>query len=352
MRVALIAVTVAAVVSSLCAGAALADTEFTYTYNAVRDNSNNTNEQHNNIGGSIHGYSGNYGTGYQFYVDWDTAAMKAQTQDIACPISYELWLHFEGNGGWGHWPCTVTSTYVATFWSENDWTEGNGGSWDADYNWGTATAATHLYAQDVTPDSSGAIDWIYPGDGGANPRDPGCTFVETYYKNASVITVANSAYYEMGCGADQVRYDYHGIALDQAVIDDLYDNENNRGLVVYNFDAYGSIFTRNVPPNTPYIKAIFTAHDGDANLDGCVDGLDYVAWSNNYDQSNMQWEDGDYNADGTADGLDYVVWSNNYNVGCPGSPAAVPEPTILMLLSAALPLMLRRRGASRPAAGH
>ena len=78
---------------------------------------------------------------------------------------------------------------------------------------------------------------------------------------------------------------------------------------------------------------------GDADGDGSVDGLDYVAWSNNYVQSDVDWIGGDFNGDWTADGLDYVIWSNNYT-GAPGVP--VPEPGVCMLLAlGACPALLR-----------
>ena len=89
---------------------------------------------------------------------------------------------------------------------------------------------------------------------------------------------------------------------------------------------------------------LLATYRGDATLDFCVDGLDYVAWSNNY-LTGDTWQEGDFNADGIADGLDYVVWSNNYLQGCPGRPGAVPEPTsALVLILGICALRRRRRG--------
>ena len=83
---------------------------------------------------------------------------------------------------------------------------------------------------------------------------------------------------------------------------------------------------------------------GDADGDGLVDGLDYVAWSNSYPLSDVDWIGGDFNGDRLADGLDYVIWSNNYSV--PGAP--VPEPGVCMLLAVgALLGGVRRRRAAR-----
>ena len=92
------------------------------------------------------------------------------------------------------------------------------------------------------------------------------------------------------------------------------------------------------------VDALETIYPGDANLDDCVDGLDYVVWSNNYSPGSLGngWLQGDFNGDGTTDGLDYVVWSNNYRMGCPVTPTAVPEPASALALTLGL-LFIRRR---------
>jgi len=71
------------------------------------------------------------------------------------------------------------------------------------------------------------------------------------------------------------------------------------------------------------------AIDGDANLDGVVDGLDYNAWSLHYNQPGG-WTGGDFNGSGFVDGLDYNLWSLNY--GCPRAGEPVPEPASAALL--------------------
>jgi hypothetical protein len=79
---------------------------------------------------------------------------------------------------------------------------------------------------------------------------------------------------------------------------------------------------------------------GDANLDGCVDGLDYNAWSYHY-LGPAGWCEGDFNDDMAADGLDYNAWSLNYHAGCEG--AALPEPAMTALLAAGFACVLWRR---------
>ena len=86
----------------------------------------------------------------------------------------------------------------------------------------------------------------------------------------------------------------------------------------------------------------FASPMGDANYDGCVDGLDYVIWSNNYSMGGT-WTLADFNADGITDGLDYVVWSNNYLQGCPSVPGPVPEPTGFLLLAFGGLALIRRK---------
>ena len=91
------------------------------------------------------------------------------------------------------------------------------------------------------------------------------------------------------------------------------------------------------------IRQILGREYGDANLDGRVDGLDYVEWSLHYQMTGLGWEEGDFNGDTIADGLDYNVWSMYYQ-GAEAAGVPVPEPAALVLLPAgALALLVRRR---------
>ena len=80
--------------------------------------------------------------------------------------------------------------------------------------------------------------------------------------------------------------------------------------------------------------------DGDANLDGAVDGGDYTLWADNYNQPGG-WQQGDFTGDGFVDGGDYTLWADNYGYGT-GS-ALIPEPATMLLLALGALALIRRR---------
>ena len=49
----------------------------------------------------------------------------------------------------------------------------------------------------------------------------------------------------------------------------------------------------------------------DANLDGAVDGEDFLVWNDNKFTNNFHWTDGDFNADGFVNGQDFVIWNDH-----------------------------------------
>ncbi len=81
---------------------------------------------------------------------------------------------------------------------------------------------------------------------------------------------------------------------------------------------------------------IGTLH-GDANLDGTVDGADFLAWNGSKFQGSAGWAGGDFNCDGTTDGGDFLIW--NANKFQSADISAVPEPichaayAVLLLLA-------------------
>ncbi len=72
---------------------------------------------------------------------------------------------------------------------------------------------------------------------------------------------------------------------------------------------------------------------GDANLDGVVDGQDFIVWNANKFTASNGWCGGDFNADSGIEGQDFIVWNANKFTSSDGT-AAVPEPELLASLAA------------------
>jgi hypothetical protein len=269
---------------------------------------------------------------------------------------------------------------ISSIWSTNDWFEGAGDGYQ-EYNWSAVVdyASTIWYAGDIIIPGM-EIPWSFPGGGtGANaPYDPfpNCTFIETFHTlgdyaaygssgwsywngepktptNSTAFILDNTAFFANDNGTPADDSDdywdsvYVEVPLDQAMIDDMFTNVNNRGVALWDWDwehwSNGEIYSSDDSAgNWPYIYARIEAREGDANLDGCVNGLDYVTWSNNYDLDPSTWAEGDYNLDGVTDGLDYVVWSSNYAT-CPPAPGVVPEPASALMLILGICALRRRR---------
>ncbi|MEM8678445.1 MAG: SGNH/GDSL hydrolase family protein [Planctomycetota bacterium] len=76
----------------------------------------------------------------------------------------------------------------------------------------------------------------------------------------------------------------------------------------------------NLPSANPYLLA-------DANLDGTVDGVDFLAWNDAKFTMAAAWSTGDFNADGVVDGSDFLLWNDNKFLMA--DALLVPEPTAL-----------------------
>ena len=93
---------------------------------------------------------------------------------------------------------------------------------------------------------------------------------------------------------------------------------------------------------------------GDVDLNGVIDGRDYVRLDAGYAQHLTGWANGDFNYDGVVDGSDYTLIDNAFNraavtsAGPTADLAAVPEPSVVGLGVAAPALMRRRRSCHRP----
>lgn len=88
--------------------------------------------------------------------------------------------------------------------------------------------------------------------------------------------------------------------------------------------------------------------EGDINLDGHVDGRDFLAWQRGIGTGHGSLTQGDLNGDGNVDGRDLQVWQNVYGAGSSlASATAVPEPgAIFMGLCAATMILGLRKTTS------
>jgi hypothetical protein len=72
---------------------------------------------------------------------------------------------------------------------------------------------------------------------------------------------------------------------------------------------------------------------GDANLDGTVDGADFLIWNAHRFQNDQGWCGGDFDASGTVDGADFLQWNaNKFTTADTGGVQQVPEPQTWVLL--------------------
>jgi hypothetical protein len=98
----------------------------------------------------------------------------------------------------------------------------------------------------------------------------------------------------------------------------------------------------NLPSQNAYLE-------GDANLDGSVDGSDFGLWNANKFTATAAWCRGDFTADGNVDGSDFGRWNANKFTSA-NSVSAVPEPTrvCLAMLLLGIARLTRNRPGSSP----
>jgi hypothetical protein len=103
----------------------------------------------------------------------------------------------------------------------------------------------------------------------------------------------------------------------------------------------------NLPSGSSYLP-------GDANLDGNINGEDFLQWNASKFSNTPSFCSGDFNADGNVNGADFLLWNENkftsadVMVASAHRPrfAAVPEPSSLMGLCMALAAFAFRRQTS------
>jgi len=99
--------------------------------------------------------------------------------------------------------------------------------------------------------------------------------------------------------------------------------------------------------NSAVRVVLYDLLDGDADLSGEVDRLDFLALRSGFGSTRAGWGDGDFDLDGTVDFRDYLLWKSHCGTSVPGGK--IPEPGALALFcgTAALAGLKRRRSSAR-----
>ena len=88
---------------------------------------------------------------------------------------------------------------------------------------------------------------------------------------------------------------------------------------------------------------------GDANLDGFVDGLDFIVWNANKFTEEGDWLTADFNGDSFVDGLDFIIWNANKFTSVDMLPPSVPEPSTLLWPALLALAVVRRKNKKKQA---
>ena len=105
----------------------------------------------------------------------------------------------------------------------------------------------------------------------------------------------------------------------------IFGNDKPNGAPFYN--SFGG-----VPTDANAILVRYT-YNGDANLNGLIDGTDYSFVDNGYNFGLGGWRNGDFNYDGIVNGTDFTIVDNGFNFQ--GAPLAA-SPPVLQAVNAAL----------------
>lgn len=140
--------------------------------------------------------------------------------------------------------------------------------------------------------------------------------------------------------------------VDADDIDFLYDNLGVVGVrfdVALNFGPASLADVNALVQGDTGVRSqdLFFTEFGDADLDGDVDGRDFLAWQRGFG-ADSGWARGDFNGDNIVNHLDLQVLQSNYGFVRSGvSITAIPEPaTISVLLLTLLTVPCRRQQAT------
>lgn len=124
-----------------------------------------------------------------------------------------------------------------------------------------------------------------------------------------------------GIDIDYLTLEPIGVPFFDQIHFDFRDWENGNGTLVLDIDP-------------EYNTVVMPVIPGDANGDGKVDGSDVTILANNWQATVTNGaESGDFNGDGFVDGSDVTILANHWQYGVTSSSAAVPEPSMGLLLA-------------------
>jgi T5SS/PEP-CTERM-associated repeat protein len=166
----------------------------------------------------------------------------------------------------------------------------------------------------------------------------GASVLSAWTLSTSGYTYGNPAYLSLSIGGGYSRSDldvwgYNGSAWSALSAGDL------------TLDGTFASFTATAALNGyTYAIADLSPLPGDANGDGRVDVNDLTIVLTNFGQTGMTWSQGEFTGDGTVDINDLTIVLANYGrtaAASAASPAPVPEPGTLILVSSGLLGMMR-----------
>ncbi len=125
--------------------------------------------------------------------------------------------------------------------------------------------------------------------------------------------------------------------------------------VIISTTAQAAGLTVGYSDNGAGVEKIMVTLPGDANLDGTVNGSDFLILRNNFGMtSGAQWNQGDFTYSGAVNGTDFLLLRNNFGKTLTSAAATstpTPEPATLLLLGVGLilcfPALFRRPGAAK-----
>jgi hypothetical protein len=118
-----------------------------------------------------------------------------------------------------------------------------------------------------------------------------------------------------------------------------FDLNGDGVLSILDLDAWRSeAGAENLGPGRSYLP-------GDANLNGAVDGADFIVWNSAKFTTNTNWCNGNFTGDSVIDVSDFGIWNSNKFTA--SDSLVVPEPALdFILIAYTLGLVRLRRGWS------